>query len=176
MRKIRNWLNDRIWPWVLITFGSIFLLELWHQPFVDTYVNPVIWVAGNVILAYFFVALAFYVVLYGVKFNWRWIIVRDENGVELSRTPNFAGRLILAFTSSLLALASIVVIGTFVNPISPWFVYPNLDIYFWRPTLRLLVFVGVAVTTTALGTSLIRRIRRSQSLNVEVSPKENTRR
>lgn len=160
--------EKRIWPWILGSIAAVFLLEWAHLPFTVAVVNPLFWALSNATLAYFFLALLVYVLTYSIKFKWRWIDIYDPNDVLVSRIPNQAGRLILAFTSSLLAVAAIIVIGVFVNPRQSWLDLPDQDLFWWRPTLRLLIFLGVSVTITAMDYSLWRRIFRKEKLGIEI--------
>lgn len=122
----------------------------------EQYVNPALWVVSNLTLFYTCAALVFWVAVYGLKFRWQ-------------DTP--AGGLVFGFTASLLGIVALSFIGIFVNGRQPWYEYPP-DVLIWRPALRYVVYLAVAITITRLDWSLIQRLRGRQPLMFEVTPRE----
>ena len=137
----------------------IFTVEVtWPDRFNST-INPYLWVAANAMLAYVGLSLVFYVVFYGLKFRWN---------------ANAGGRIIFAFTLSLLGLVALSVVAVFFDPVTEWTTYPE-GIQVWRPTFRLLVYTGIAAALTGMNGTLIRRALAAENLNVTVPARPNHR-
>lgn len=118
-------------------------------------INPALWVVSNMTLFYASALLVVWVALYGWKFRWQ-------------ETP--AGQLVFWFTLSLLGVVALSFIGIFVNGRQAWWEYPP-DVLLWRPALRYLIYLGVAVTITRMTWSLVQRLRGRAPLMFEVVPR-----
>lgn len=105
--------------------------------------NTVAWILSNLLIIYIGFVLVLFVIGYAAVFD-----PRSTTG----------GRLIFQFTASLIGVIGIIFIGVFVNPQMNrlWWNYAN-DIFWWRPTLRLLVFGYVGYTITSLVILLAKR-------------------
>lgn len=120
------------------------------------YINPALWVVGNLTLLYALAALVFWVLVYGARFRW-W--------------ETEAGQLVFSFTSSLLGVVVLSTIGLFVNPQRPWWIMPD-EVLVWRPALRYVIYLGIAIALTRMDGSLLRRLRGRQSIVFEVVARE----
>lgn len=106
-------------------------------------IDPIAWIAANLILAYTSLALVVFVILYYALFDPR---------------ATTGGQLIFRFMLSLIGVVGLVFLGIFVDP-SPdreWFDYPD-SVEWWRPILRLIVYSYVAFIATSLAILLIKR-------------------
>lgn len=106
-------------------------------------INPIAWVAANLILAYTALALVVFVVLYYALFDPK---------------ATTGGKFIFRFMLSLVGIIGLVFLGIFVDPppTRGWGVYPDY-VDWWRPLLRLLVYGYVAFTVTSLAVLLVLR-------------------
>lgn len=120
----------------------------------DQIFNPFFWVVGNLFLILMSAELAFYCIFYCFWFRW-W----ERPG----------GRLIMAFTSSLLGVVFLVLVGLVSNPLGS-FTYP-IDGLVWRPLARTLIYGMVAFTILRLDITLIARYRRGAALEFAVEPR-----
>lgn len=120
------------------------------------HVNPALWVVSNLMIVYAGVALIVWVILYGLLFKW-------------NSTP--AGADVFWFTLSLAGLVLLVFVGVFLNPQQPWY-SPPTELLVWRPFLRYLVYLGIAITVTRLDWSLVQRLRGRQALLFKVTPRQ----
>lgn len=127
----------------------------------DADVNPIFWIISNLLVAYVAVVMAAFVAFYGLGFKW-WI------------RP--AGVSIFVFTASLLAVILLSVIGLFINPRSgvPWYVYPP-DVFIWRPALRFLIYLTVAIAATNLLWTAFQRWRHTDPLTLDIDPRTRPR-
>lgn len=112
--------------------------------YVHDVINPIAWVAANIVLAYISVALIVFVVMYYALFDPK---------------ATTGGKLIFRFMFSLVGILGIVFIGVFVDPAPDreWFSYPGDYVEWWRPLLRLFIYGYVAFTITALAVLLVKR-------------------
>lgn len=125
----------------------------------DADVNPVLWILSNLLTFYVAIVMIVFVAFYGLAFKW-WI------------RP--AGVSIFVFTASLMGVIALVVIGTFVNPRQPWYVYPP-DVFIWRPALRFLIYVTVAIAATNLLWTAFQRWRHTDPLTLDIDPRTRPR-
>ena len=112
--------------------------------FIHDVINPIAWVAANLILAYVSFALVVFVVMYYALFDPR---------------ATTGGRLIFRFMLSLVGVIVLSSIGIFIDPVPnrEWFSYPGDYVEWWRPLLRLVIYGFVAFTVTSLAVLLVRR-------------------
>lgn len=98
--------------------------------------NPVFWVLSNILIAYIAAMLVVFTVAYPVFFD------------PLATT---AGKFVLLFALSLVGVIGLIFISLFIDPRNgiEWWQYPP-DLFWWRPLLRLAVYVCVAFTITGL--------------------------
>lgn len=120
----------------------------------DQIFNPFFWVAGNFFLLVMSIGLLFYVIFYCFWFRWY------EHG---------GGRLIMAFTSSLLGVVFLILVGLIANPAGA-FAYP-IDNIVWRPLVRAVVYGVICSTILSLDFTLIRRYRTRALLEFAVEPR-----
>jgi hypothetical protein len=149
----------------MVALGGIFLFEA-LSPTVMTQVNAAIWLVTNLVLFFGEIALTFYVLVYGLVFNW--IDLPDGE-------PNIGGRLIFNLTASLEGIVLLAVVQIFLVPPSgrSWYEAP-VALAFWLPTARFLVYVWVVASITAMCATLIRRVVEARPLEVSVPPKKPT--
>lgn len=105
--------------------------------------STVLWVAGNLLIAYTCLALIIFVISYFILFD---------------PQATTAGRIIFQFMVSLLGVILLVYIGIFINPSNQtsWLeLHPNVE--WWRPTFRFVIYAFVAYSTTSLMTLLVLR-------------------
>lgn len=121
-------------------------------------INPFFWVISNALLVIVSAALTFYVIFYFFWFKW-W--------------EHAGGRLIMAFTSSLLGVIFLVLVGLTSNPAGS-FAYP-VDTLVWRPFIRMIVYGAVAFTIIRLDVTLIARYRAASTLEFAVEPRAGVR-
>ena len=125
---------------VAIFFGIVLLITgvMWCFPDgVTDAINAVAWVFGNVVLAYTAIALLAFLVAYYSIFD---------------PSATTGGKLIFRFMLSLAGVIVLVFIGIFVDP-SPdqgWFIFPEDYVEWWRPLMRLAVYVFVAYSISSL--------------------------
>jgi hypothetical protein len=155
------------WTWVAAAFlllVGIFAFEATHPEIMVEHLNPALWVVTNLILFFGYAAILFYVALYGLVFDW----INLPNGA-----PNVGGRLIFNLTASLGGIVGISLLLTFLAPTTGrlWYVAPE-DQLFWVPTLRFLVYSWVVATIAAMDVTLIRRIIKSQPLDITVPARQ----
>lgn len=105
--------------------------------------NSVMWVLGNLSLAYTSIALLAYLITYFIVFDPR---------------ATTGGKLIFQFMTSLVSVLALVFIGVYVDPPGDrsWFEVPS-NIEVWRPALRLIVYGFVAYSVTSLAWLLVMR-------------------
>lgn len=123
-----------------VFFGVVLLVALimmFLPHSVVNSVNTVVWVLGNVLLAYTAFALITFLLAYYTIF--------DPGATT-------GGRLIFRFMLSLAGVIVLVFIGIFMDP-SPnleWYIFPGESIEWWRPLMRLAVYVFVAYSISSL--------------------------
>lgn len=124
---------------------------------INTYLNPALWITANALLLWTYGALIFYWAIFYFGFRWR---------------VQPAGRIIVEQSSSLVYLATLSVIGIFFSPTLPnqWIEYPE-DSLVWRPFLRVLVYFTVARAFTISGRDLVRRYRAGDKFKFEATPR-----
>jgi hypothetical protein len=105
--------------------------------------NSVLWVLGNIALAYTSVVLLVFVVAYFIIFDPR---------------ATTGGRMIFQFMLSLTGILILVCIGIFIDPSanSSWLVL-NPNVEWWRPSVRFLIYGFVAYSITSLVVLLVMR-------------------
>lgn len=110
--------------------------------FIDV-INPIAWIAANIVLVYTAIVLLVFVVLYYALFDPR---------------ATTGGKFIFRFMLSLIGVIGLVYVGIFIDPSSNmgWFSYPQ-GIEDWRPLARLIIYSYVAFTATSLSVLLIKR-------------------
>lgn len=120
-------------------------------------INTVAWIATNVIIIYIGAALLIFTVGYYILFDVK---------------ATTAGRFIWRFALSLVGVIALVFIGIWVDPSSgrSWFQYPG-DVVWWRPLVRLLVYVYVGFTITGLAVLL--GIRKWSPGQIKITPLKN---
>lgn len=157
------------WTWVgliALTLVGIFAWEATHQEAMVQHLNPAIWVVTNLILFLGYAALLFYVLVYGLVFDW----VTLPNG-----HANIGGRIIFSLTTALAGLVGLALIRSFLVPSTglPWYVAPD-DPTYWFPTLRFLVYTAVVGAFIAMDVTIVRRIVRSQPLDITVPTRQTS--
>lgn len=107
-------------------------------------INPALWIAANVVLAYVALALMVFVTMYYALFDPK---------------ATTGGRLIFRFMLSLIGVIGLVFVSIYIDPApdSEWFNYPGDRVDFWRPIVRLGIYSYVAFTITSLAILLVRR-------------------
>lgn len=107
-------------------------------------INPIAWVAANLVLAYISVALIAFVAMYYALFDPK---------------ATTGGKLIFRFMLSLVGILGIDFIVVFVDhaPGREWFSYPGDYVEWWGPLLRLFIYCYVAFTITSLAVLLVER-------------------
>ena len=112
--------------------------------------NPTFWVIANLTLIYIGVLLLAFTILYPTLF--------DPGATT-------GGRMIFRFGLSLSMVVAVIVVGIFIDPRHdiPWYEYTG-DTIWWRPVVRLGVYLYVAYTITSLVTFLWKRKFYSQKL------------
>lgn len=162
----RSFSSGLFWLVVLvIVLGSIFTLEAVHAEIMAEYVNPALWIITNLILFGGYIALAFYVVIYGFVFDW----IKLPDGA-----PNVGGRLIFNLTASLGAIVALLVVQIFLVPTTgrPWYIAPPQPV-FWLPSARFLIYSWLVGTIFAMSITLGIRIKRAQPMQFTVTPRES---
>lgn len=106
-------------------------------------VNPIVWVIGNIFVAYDAIIVLIFVIGY--------IIIYDP------RTTT-AGKLIFRFFVSLMGLIILVFVGTYIDPADDrsWLELPH-DVDVWRPVLRTIVYGYIGFSVTSLAVLLVIR-------------------
>lgn len=101
------------------------------------------WIAANLLLAYITGVLLLFVVMYYIWYDPR---------------ATTAGRFVFRFMVSLLGIMALVYIGSWLDPAPgrAWNEYPG-DVLWWRPALRLIVYLYVAFSISALAVVLALR-------------------
>lgn len=105
--------------------------------------NTVLWVAGNVELAYTSVMLVVFVVAYFIIFDPR---------------ATTGGKLIFQFMLSLMGVLILVFIGIYIDPTdeNAWMQMP-MTVDWWRPSVRFVIYGFVAYSITQLFVLLVKR-------------------
>lgn len=155
------------WTWatlVVLTGAGIFLWEFFNQDIMAQHINPSLWVMTNLLWFFGYAALAFYVLIYGLVFNWNTL----PNG-----EANTGGRLIFSLTTSLGGVVGLLLLQIFLVPTSgrAWYEAPESPV-FWLPTLRFIVYSAVVVTVVVMDATLINRIIKSQPLDISVPARQ----
>lgn len=120
-------------------------------------INPIAWVMANIVLAYTAFALIGFVIMYYALFDPK---------------ATTGGKLIFRFMLSLVGVIGLVFLGIFVDP-GPdreWFLYPEGEVEWWRPALRLFIYGYVSFTITSLAVLLVKRKWFPDRLKVAPSP------
>jgi hypothetical protein len=107
--------------------------------------NETLWVLSNVLVGYVAFALLVFAIAYPILFDPR---------------ATTAGRVVLRFIGSLVGVVGLSVVAVFIDPqVVPWWeIPPGLE--WWRAPLRLIVFLYVAYSVTALvGVLVVRKFR-----------------
>lgn len=114
-----------------------------HIPDLWWYWNVFSWVTSNILVAYISVALIVFVGVYYFIFDPR---------------ATTGGQLIFRFMFSLVGVVGLVFISLWIDPAPgrAWYEYPG-DVFWWRPTARLIIYGYVAYSTTRLISYLIKR-------------------
>ena len=104
--------------------------------------NTIAWVTSNILVLTIFVSATAFVILYPLFFRFE---------------ATTAGILIWRAVLSFALIAALSVIGLFVDGRVDWWVLP-IDVAWWRPTVRLVVFGFIAYTFGSLvGLVIVRR-------------------
>ena len=113
------------------------------EPFFNPSLNEVLWVLGNLLLAYTSVVLLVFIATYAIVFD-----PRTTTG----------GKLIFQFMMSLAGVLVLVFIGVYIDPASDtaWMSLP-VAVDWWRPGFRFIVYSFVAYSISSLVWLLIRR-------------------
>lgn len=131
--------------WVVLSIAGLLLYTYVLPSAITEPINEVAWVVSNLALAYTCVVLVVFIVAY--------VIIFDPRATT-------GGQLIFRFMLSLVGVIVLSYIGVFVDPAPDrsWFLYPGEDLVeTWRPITRLVVYVFVAFSITALSRLLILR-------------------
>lgn len=131
--------------WVVLSIAGLLLYTYVLPSAITEPVNEVAWVVSNLALAYTCVVLVVFLVAY--------VIIFDPRATT-------GGQLIFRFMLSLVGVIVLSYIGVFVDPAQgqSWFLYPGEELVeTWRPITRLVVYVFVAFSITALSRLLILR-------------------
>lgn len=129
------------------------------------WINPTFWVVANLALIYIGVLLLAFTILYPILFD---------------PSATTGGTIIFRFALSLSLVVAVIVVGIFVDPRHDlsWYEYAG-DIIWWRPVIRLAVYLYVAYTITSLVIFLWKRkfhpeeIKRSPDKDL-VRPRHDT--
>jgi hypothetical protein len=156
------------WTWVAVTFVllvGVFAFEATHQEVMDSHLNASIWIITNLILFFGYAALLFYVVVYGLFFDWVYL--------PGTKRPNIGGRLIFSLTASLAGIVAMQILLIFFAPASgrPWYIAPP-EMVFWVPTARFIVLAAVTAVFFTMSGTLVKRIISGAALNVSVEPRQ----
>jgi hypothetical protein len=151
-----------------VVLASIFVAEILN-PVPTMAVNDALWIVTNLALFAGYIALLFYVVVYGIVFEWRYLPGTDSRNRLL---PNTGGRLIFQLTASELGLVVLIVTQLFFFPTTgrPWYI-PPVDPVIWLPTVRFVVYGAVVVAIFRLAAQLIRNIVNSEPVQIMVTPR-----
>ena len=100
------------------------------------WINPISWAAANLALIYIGVLLLAFTILYPILFD---------------PSATTGGTTIFRFALSLSLVVAVIVVGIFIDPRHdlPWYTYSG-DTIWWRPVIRLAVYLYVAYTITSL--------------------------
>lgn len=131
--------------WVVLSIAGLLLYTYVLPSAITEPINEVAWVVSNLALAYTCVVLVVFLVAY--------VIIFDPRATT-------GGQLIFRFMLSLVGVIVLSYIGVFVDPAldQSWFLYPGEELVeTWRPITRLVVYVFVAFSITALSRLLILR-------------------
>ena len=131
--------------WVVLSIAGLLLYTYVLPSAITEPINEVAWVVSNLALAYTCVVLVVFLVAYTIIFDPR---------------ATTGGQLIFRFMLSLVGVIVLSYIGVFVDPAldQSWFLYPGEELVeTWRPITRLVVYVFVAFSITALSRLLILR-------------------
>lgn len=131
--------------WVVLSIAGLLLYTYVLPSAITEPINEVAWVVSNLALAYTCVVLVVFIVAY--------VIIFDPRATT-------GGQLIFRFMLSLVGVIVLSYIGVFVDhaPDRSWFLYPGEELVeTWRPITRLVVYVFVAFSITALSRLLILR-------------------
>ncbi len=111
---------------------------MFHEAF-----NSFLWVLSNFLVLYIGLMLVVFLTLYYALFDPR---------------ATTAGRFLYRFALSLLGVIALVFISLYLDPAPGRGVmeYPG-DVFWWRPALRFVAYLGVAYTVTALNVLLVIR-------------------
>lgn len=164
----KGFASTRMWVALAALFvAAVFLYELLNQSVMIGFVNPTLWVVTNLIAFAGALALIFYVVVYGLGFNWS----RLPDG-----SANVGGRLIFALTTSLAGVVLLAVLQIFFVPTTgrPWYIAPDEPV-FWLPSLRFVVYTSITTSILAMDATLVRRFVRAQSLEITAPLRESSR-
>lgn len=99
-------------------------------------INEWAWVTSHVLLVYISMLLIVFVTAYYILFDPR---------------ATTAGKMIFRFMVSLVGVVGLIFVGVFIDPSvdRSWYTYP-VDVAWWRPVSRLLIYIYVAYTITSL--------------------------
>lgn len=166
--KVLTKLFSSAWTWVIVAvllLLGVFAYEAANQAVMQSHVNPAVWIMTNLILFAGYAALVFYVVVYGLFFDW--VYLPD------SKQPNVGGRLIFALTASLTGIVALQLLLIFFAPTTgrPWYIAPD-DAEFWVPTARFIVYSAVTGVFFTMSGTLVKRIVHGVPLHVSVEPKK----